>query len=910
MGNKIYGDLIADMILFPFTRSSFTTEKDPLCDYAKAYKSLISTDCRPEDQTRKNLKDTYKKSAKELIRYFSSDFRWHHIDDVQMLLNMFYPGLKLSSFLSDDKTLWNFYVRHIFDLAKVFITFRDGTVALKNWVKESDPLLSHFSEYDKIELWSHISRRAIVDLLIAACYVNFGVDDIACLYNAPDLIYLADMPLKLVLQRGVAETHMHANAGISYQIQWQSQMSFEYKSDKIPTGLLFCSFFRFCSARYFEQNEYNGSFLDFLCSNQDDREKLSYFFELLKEKDEEYVEKTGMKGYGDKIWKQYHSLKEKYKYKDKDKTGDFLLDTVYLNYRYMSVSSEIIWYYQLLSHIKKNYDPLLCEYFFAYVRLKNEFFANKIQKTAIGGLDYFQERYNNATELKPDELRLWYYYIFREQCRTGNLEIIELKINPKVKSGSHTKRNLIDLMKMETLHQIKDIVGGYKKYIESRMETANDNIRFPQLGLIYHFIKNNDSDNFNGLNCCFQYHLEMHNCFDYNSIREKDMLFIDALYELMSEVPLLTDYVVGIDAASIENDAEPWVFAPVFKYARTSENTVPFSSEKRSMIQNIGFTYHVGEDFRHIVSGLRHIDEVLTHFEYRSGDRLGHAIALGVDVDKWISENRIVAIPIGEYLDNLLWMWQYAKSSDLKISSDNLELRIMQTAEQIYGGNAYDISVFTLWKVYQEKFKMYNTDYVDVIAEKGICSLNPGVKGDGKYEFKWLVSTHYCPCYYEIYSRTVFVTSSGEEAEFIKRLQREIIKKAEGMGVYVETNPSSNSIIGDIPSIFDHPIIRLNNEGLGTGEQNCNCVLSSINSDDPIVFSTFVENEFAYIYYSLLNEGCKRERVLDWIDKIRKHGLDSTFIKHKKTTEEMLDDFNKILKHNIVLKDMHKLLSF
>lgn len=40
------------------------------------------------------------------------------------------------------------------------------------------------------------------------------------------------------------------------------------------------------------------------------------------------------------------------------------------------------------------------------------------------------------------------------------------------------------------------------------------------------------------------------------------------------------------------------------------------------------------------------------------GDRLGHAIALGIDVEEWYrnKEYRIL-IPKQDYLDNLVWMY-------------------------------------------------------------------------------------------------------------------------------------------------------------------------------------------------------------------------------------------------------------
>lgn len=41
-------------------------------------------------------------------------------------------------------------------------------------------------------------------------------------------------------------------------------------------------------------------------------------------------------------------------------------------------------------------------------------------------------------------------------------------------------------------------------------------------------------------------------------------------------------------------------------------------------------TYHTGEDFLDIVDGLRAIDEALLFLQMEKGERLGHAMALGV----------------------------------------------------------------------------------------------------------------------------------------------------------------------------------------------------------------------------------------------------------------------------------------
>mgnify|MGYP002460794905 CR=1 FL=1 len=49
----------------------------------------------------------------------------------------------------------------------------------------------------------------------------------------------------------------------------------------------------------------------------------------------------------------------------------------------------------------------------------------------------------------------------------------------------------------------------------------------------------------------------------------------------------------------------------------------------------MGFTFHVGEDFLDIVDGLRAIRESLIFLNLENRDRIGHALVLGTDVEKY-----------------------------------------------------------------------------------------------------------------------------------------------------------------------------------------------------------------------------------------------------------------------------------
>lgn len=902
MNNSEYNQLLSEALLLPFIDLSFNKE-DMLRDFVHAYKQLVCGEKYCGEPTHKNAKKALNIAKENILRYFSTDPRWNHLDDVQMLMDAFYPGYKLINYYDEKKNdLGRFYLQHILNVARTFITFRDGVPSVRSWADKEEKLLNNYDGMHKIELWNNITRTIPPDLFIAATYVNFNVKEVEMLVNVPNLVMLADIPLSKIFKKGVAETHLHMNVGYSYSFVWKCCVDF-FNSPFKTKELWFCTLFRLYSA-IFMQSKSKESFLEFIenfdlgCEAQNLHSK--FFLKFIANKNAEIPSENLIYEFKNKIKKLYGS--------DCRNSNDILFDTVYYRYSELGTSSEIIWYFNILNYIKNNYDAELCSEFLAYIRYKSNFFKDKIQRNKIGGLDYFQRIYNNAanylydTKRKSDDvIGDAFYSIFEEQCRTGNLEILEIKISPKIQSSNKINTFDVETIKRKNLQHIKKIVKAYYNYISKTVVHFEnpEKLRFPKLGITYHFIKQNDCDNFSGYSCALSESYEELDCHDYRTMRILNLKFAEAFKMLIKEYPLLAKYIVGIDAASLENSAEPWVFAPIFKAFRSSDYVLPASVSTHERVNNIGFTYHVGEDFRHIASGLRHIDEVLTYFNYCSGDRLGHAIALGVNIDKLMSQNRVVVLPIMEHLENLLWMWSKSSKSSKFKTPHNLEYMIMDIAQKIYS-DIEGINVYTLWQVYNDKFKMLDNLKITEMQIKGLCKLNTSNdKEDKGWNKDKLLFTHYCPCYFEQYNKPIFVRISDEEISLYKALQQSLREKVEKMGIYVETNPSSNTAIGDIEGIYSHPILNLNSKGLNLNGDSENCVMTTINSDDPMVFSTCVENEIAYVYYGLLNAGCKREDVLEWVDKIRKHGIDSTFIKYDTTYKEMLADFEIIMDYPI-----------
>ena len=96
---------------------------------------------------------------------------------------------------------------------------------------------------------------------------------------------------------------------------------------------------------------------------------------------------------------------------------------------------------------------------------------------------------------------------------------------------------------------------------------------------------------------------------------------------------------------------------------------------------------------------------IYSGFFYKPGDRLGHALALGRDIESWIQDTETVAMPVQEHMENLLWIWGKGIEGEIElpIPMEQLEEKIVQCAEKIYQ-NISSITVRMLYQAYDKKF--------------------------------------------------------------------------------------------------------------------------------------------------------------------------------------------------------------
>lgn len=377
--------------------------------------------------------------------------------------------------------------------------------------------------------------------------------------------------------------------------------------------------------------------------------------------------------------------------------------------------------------------------------------------------------------------------------------------------------------------------------------------------------------------------------------------------------------VWGIDAANIEIDCRPETFATDFRYLKDTKSFQRWSGFLDLPSQpHVHTTYHVGEDFRDIVDGLRAIDEAVKFLNLDRGDRLGHALALGVEPSlHYRFKNRRVVLPKQDILDNVVWLLYRSQELNVPISP---QLRSsLQTMADCY--------LSELYGVYLQENHRYTRPY------EYYCSMQ--LRGDAPELYYVLPYEGPKPLIYDSYDRYkedpreelgTYRSSDAisslcqryhydgnarkkgrEVAEFlvtedyielVRNVQDGLARELMEKGLMIECNPTSNYLIGTFRRYDAHPIFRFNNAGLcridGTIETSAQLSVS-INTDDLGVFDTSLANEYAVLAASLErctvdhNRKYSSDSIYDYLDRIRKMGIEQSFLLSKGNVDVCAD---------------------
>jgi hypothetical protein len=264
-------------------------------------------------------------------------------------------------------------------------------------------------------------------------------------------------------------------------------------------------------------------------------------------------------------------------------------------------------------------------------------------------------------------------------------------------------------------------------------------------------------------------------------------------------------------------------------------------------------TIHVGEEFVHLVTGLRNIEESIRWFDLGEGDRLGHAIALGVDPVSWCERTNRVALPREEYVLNLLWEWRAYSQFGVTFPSHRgawLECELRKQAELMFGLPVSPKDLDAL---------VYSLTNSSCLLAIGYPHRRTTYDGPLKGGLLWRYLTHQ-----QVFrrGREIVWIDTSNEGPLLADLQSWVKSIVGQRCLTIEINPSSNNIVGDFGDFSRHPFWRLAMQREPKGPKLPVC----IGSDDPITFSTNLRSEYQIVYDGLVTGGVAEEDARSCLD--------------------------------------------
>lgn len=517
-------------------------------------------------------------------------------------------------------------------------------------------------------------------------------------------------------------------------------------------------------------------------------------------------------------------------------------------------------------------------WFYLYLLIKENFRAELIQVNRQAGFKNFKDYQDRKDGV---------YDAIDGYCA----EAIRLSINANQK-----RQNIISFEARIAPKTSAEAMRRQIKNYEEQVKYAGRAAKRCHHFYVYHFIKNPDSTE--------KFQDQPRN----KTTRNTSRRCAKAIRYALQHSPMFCKCVRGIDAANIEIGCRPETFATEFRFLKDTRQ-IPRAAEflDLSTCPHIHATYHAGEDFLDIVDGLRTIDEAVKFLCLERGDRLGHALALGIEPARHYSfKGYRVVLPKQELLDNIVWLLYRSQELGVQIVP-RLRSQLQTIAERYFSeiyGNVLQNShlIAGLYEYYcsmqlrgdapelyqvlpyrEPKYFLYGTyDCYKENPDEELKSYRNSIAITALCQFY-----HYNKASREVGCKVAEFATSEDYFELVRNVQDGLARDLMKKGIMIECNPTSNYLIGTFRRYDAHPIFRFNNVGLIRTDgvfEPCAHLSVSINTDDLGVFDTSLENEYAILAAGLERMMLKgapkysRDSIYDYLDRVRKMGLEQSFL--------------------------------
>jgi hypothetical protein len=344
-----------------------------------------------------------------------------------------------------------------------------------------------------------------------------------------------------------------------------------------------------------------------------------------------------------------------------------------------------------------------------------------------------------------------------------------------------------------------------------------------------------------------------------------------ALAGMIERFPLSLLFVRALDACTDELSIPTWVLAPLFRYVRETAGAVCGALTRRlgEAVPPLRMTTHTGEDVPHLLTGLRAVEESIRRFHIRAGDRVGHAIALGLDPMEWARKSGQVPVRREARLFDLAWEWA-CLAREGRVANGG----VLQQIEREVARLSFELFRTPLSPLDVERLVNDLHDEGELRAA-GYCDGPPPDVALYPPDDRRVLLVRYLtdPGLFQRGQMVEWVDPTIE-APVLADIQVSIRRNLAEQGIAVEVNPSSNLLVGDFTDLTRHPLWRLNPPRQSVDMPP---VSVCIGSDDPMTFATCLTEEYQFVFDALLLAGLSDEEALGWVDRARRAGLEHRF---------------------------------
>jgi hypothetical protein len=488
--------------------------------------------------------------------------------------------------------------------------------------------------------------------------------------------------------------------------------------------------------------------------------------------------------------------------------------------------------------------------FYAYMLFQTWFKRFLSQQTNQWGFDQFQKITNNDARSTSEKS---YRHLYEQLGGHYGEDVTFVGGRFSPKASVAAGRNLLK----------KKIIDPHLQYIKEKKRAGR---RAVELKLTAHLIKEADGNvvklrkwmHNNGSTADKPFLL---NRCRHQKLRQINNRKLRLLIHIAKNDEEIGNYVVGLDAAANELETPPEVFAPAYRRFR------------RSGYKH--FTYHAGEDFIHLISGIRAIYEASEFLGLSTGDRIGHATAIGIDPKLWHKRaGKKAWINRQEWLDNLVFAAHVFRNSPKHTQlAHKIDHEICGIYEQIYNKAPSPNAVYGGWKMrkidplialdpelelcnatpgnLRHTFSKTSSNYfMDVNDGKEWELIGKNINKHGASAFEYFCDYHN-PENYVGAETLININSDLFSMESLKHLQQWVTIKLNEKGIAVESMPTSNVRISYYEGHSEHHLPRwLGVDKHFEGETHPTVVLGS---DDPGIFDTNIRNEVTHVFEMLTN---------------------------------------------------------